>query len=101
MGHSERDRHLPEDVTRLPLADHAFHAVDTPQHLDPTRQDAEQRPSITLVYSELAGNERDVRHHTCKPVELARLEVREHREPPDLLRRHHELRRRGWSGCVL
>ena len=28
VEHSERDRHLPEDVTGLPLADHALHAVD-------------------------------------------------------------------------
>ena len=28
VEHSERDRHLPEDVTRLPLADHALDAVD-------------------------------------------------------------------------
>ena len=94
MEHSERDRHLPEDVTRLPLTDHTLHAVDPPQHLEPPRQNTEQRPPITLVHRELVSNERDVPHHPGKPLELGRLDIREHREPPDLIRRHHERRRR-------
>ena len=59
---SERDRHLPEDVAGHPLADHAVHAVDAPEHLDPTLEQAEQRPLVTLVHGGLAGHERDVRH---------------------------------------
>jgi hypothetical protein len=31
LEHSERDRHLPEDVTGPPLPDHALHAVDEPE----------------------------------------------------------------------
>ncbi len=45
VEHSEGDRHLPEDVTGLPLSDHAFHAVDTPQHLDSTRQKRRTAPA--------------------------------------------------------
>ena len=91
VEHSERDRHLPEDVAGLPLADHALHAVDEPDHLDPTLEDAEQRPLVTLVHGVLARRERDVRRHPGKPVAFGRLEVREHRDPTDLLRRHHEM----------
>ena len=91
MEHAEGDRHLPEDVTGPPLADHALHAVDAPEHLEPTLEDAEQRPSVTLVHGGLAGNERDVRHCPGEPVAFGRLEVREDRDPTDLLRRHHEM----------
>ena len=90
VQHSERDRHLPEDVTRLPLADHALDAVDDPEHVEPALEDAEQRPRVTLVHGELAGNESDVRHHPGEPVAFGRLEVREHRDAADLLCRHHE-----------
>ena len=55
VAHPERDRHLPEDVTGLPLADHALHAVDEHDHLDPTLEHAEQRPLVALVHGELAG----------------------------------------------
>src|SRR5262249_26969100 len=89
MEHSEGDRHLPEDVAGLALADDALDAVGSPQPLDSARQDAEQRPSVTLVDGELAGNERDVRRRPGKPVAFGRLEVREHSEPTDLLRCHH------------
>jgi hypothetical protein len=98
---SERDRHLPEDVTRLPLADHAPHAIDEPEHLEPTLEDAEQRPRITLVHSGLAGNERDVRHYPGKPVAFGRLEVREHCDPTNLLCRHHVVHHLCRVGIVL
>src|SRR5439155_17818838 len=97
MEHSKRDRHLPEDVTGPPLADHAVDAVDESVHLDPTLEDAEQCPRVTLVHRGLAGNERDVRYHPGKPVAFGRLEVREHCNPTDLLRRHHEKHRRRWT----
>src|SRR5262249_42886263 len=42
----------------------------------------------------LAGNERDVRHDPGKPFAFGRLEVREHRDPTDLLPRHHGRHRR-------
>ena len=90
MEHSERDRHLPEDVTGLPLADHALDAVDDPEHLEPALEDAEQRARVTLVHGELAGNERDVRHHPGEPLAFGRLEVHEHGDAADLLCRHHE-----------
>ena len=98
---SERDRHLSEDVTRLPLADHALHAVDAPDHLDPTFEQAEQRPLVTLVHRRLAGNERDVGHHPGKPIAFGRLEVRKYRDPTDLLRRHHPMHRRRRPSTVL
>ena len=93
MEHPERDRHLPEDVARLSLADHALHAVDAPDHLESTFEHTEQRPRVAFVHSRLAGGERDVRHHSGKPVAFGWLEVREHGDPADLLRRHHELHR--------
>jgi hypothetical protein len=42
------------------------------------------------MHGGLTGNERDVRHHPGKPIAYGRLEVREHCDPTDLLRRHHE-----------
>jgi hypothetical protein len=36
MGQSERDRHLAEDVTGPPFADHALGAVDELDRFDPT-----------------------------------------------------------------
>ena len=101
VEHAEGDRHLPEDVTWPPFADHTFHAVDAPEHLEPTVEDAEQCPSVTLVHSGLAGNKRDVRHCPGEPVELGRLEVREHRDLTDLLRRHHEMHHLRRLGIVL
>ena len=94
MGHPERDRHLPEDVTGPPLADHALDAVDEPDHLDPTLEHAEQRPLVALVHGVLAGAERDVGRDATEPLAVGRLEIREHLEPPDLLRGHHASRRR-------
>ncbi len=101
VEHPERDRHLPEDVTGPPLADHALHAVDAPDHLEPTFEHAEQRPPVTLVHGRLARRERDVRHEPGKPVTFGRLEVRENRDPADLLRRHHELHHGRGPGGVL
>src|SRR5262249_36761806 len=87
---SERDRHLPEDVTGLPLTDHALHAVDEPEHLDPPPQDAEQRARVTLMDGELAGSEGDVRDYAGKPLAFGPPAIRENSEPTDLLGRHHE-----------
>jgi hypothetical protein len=91
VQHAERDRHLPEDVAGHPLADQALHAVGEPEHLDPTLEEAEQRPRVTLVHGGLAGSERDVRHDPGQPVALGRLEIREDCDLTDLLRRHHEM----------
>ena len=101
VEHAEGDRHLTEDVAGPPLADNTLHAVDAPDHFEPTLEDAEQCPSVTLVHSGLAGNERDVRHCPGEPVAFGRLEVREHCDPTDLLRRHHELHHLCRLGIVL
>ena len=92
MKHSERDRHLPEDVARRSLPDHALDAVDASDHLDPTLEEAEQRLRITLMHGGLARNEPDVRDHPGKSVALVRLEVREHCYLTDLSGCHHEAR---------
>ncbi len=94
IEHSERDRHLAENVTRLPLTDDALHPVDAPDHLDPTFEEAEERPLVTLVHGGLAWRERDICDHPGQPVTFGRLEVREHTDPTDLLRRHHEMHHR-------
>ena len=99
MEHSERDGHLPEHVTGLPLADHALHAVDAPNHLEPTLEHAKQPPCVTFVHGRLAWRERDVRHHPGKPVALGRVEVREQFDPADLLWRHHEMRAAALAAC--
>ncbi len=88
MEHSERDRHLPEDITGLALADDALHAVDTPDHLEPTLEDAEQRSRVALVHCGLAGRQRDISHNPGKPVPFSRLEIREHSDATDLVRRY-------------
>ena len=94
VAHSERDRHLPEDVTGPPLADHALNAVDDTDHLHPTLEHAEQSPLVPFVHGVLAGDERDVGSNTTEPLTIGRIERREHLEPPDLLQGHHASRRR-------
>ena len=94
LAHPERDRHLPEDVTGPPLADHALHAVDEHDHLHPTLEHAEQCPLVPLVHGVLAGADRDVGRNTTEALAVGRIESREHLEPPDLLRGHHASRRR-------
>jgi hypothetical protein len=44
---------------------------------------------VALVYRGLAGREPDVRDDPRKPLSFVRLEVREHLDLTDLLRRHH------------
>jgi hypothetical protein len=94
VGHAERDRQLPDHVTGPALADHALHAIGEPDHFDPPLEHAEQRRQVTGVRRILAGHERDIRRHAAKPIALDLVEVREHRDPSDLLRRHHDLHRR-------
>ena len=89
MAQPERDRHLAEDVTRESLADHALQAVDEHDRLDPSREDAEQRPLVALVHGKLAGAERDIGRDTAEPLAVDRIEIREQLEPPDLLRGQH------------
>ena len=72
VGHPERDRDLAEDVTGLPLADHALDAVDELDHLDPPLEHAEQRPLVALVHGVLAGAERDVGRDTTEPLAVGR-----------------------------
>jgi hypothetical protein len=91
VEHPEGDRHLTEDIPGYPLADDVLDPVDPPDHLEPPLEDAEQRPCVALVHGGLAGRERDVRHHPRKPV--AFLEVREHLDATDLLRRHQGAQR--------
>ncbi|HET7354540.1 MAG TPA: hypothetical protein VFJ11_10905 [Gaiellaceae bacterium] len=93
MKHSERHRHLPDDVPWLPLADDTLDTVDAPENLDPAFEDAKQRPLITFVHGELARHERDVGGQSGKPVAFGQLKVREHRDLTDFLRRHHNWRR--------
>ena len=89
VGHSERDRHLPEDVAGPPLADHALHAVDELDRLDPTLEHGEQRALVAVVHRILAGAEGDVGRNTTEPLEIGRLERRKRRDLGDLVRRHH------------
>ena len=87
---SERDRHLPEHVAGIPLSDHAVDAVGAPVHRDPALEQSEQCALVAFVHDGLAWNESDVRDHAGKPVALGLVELREHLDPTDLLRRHHE-----------
>src|SRR5438477_4663974 len=89
VDHPERHRHLRENITGRSFADHALHAVDTPDYFDPTLEKAEQRPRVTLVDRGIAGRESDVRDDASKPLAFGPIEVREDRDPSDLLRRHH------------
>ena len=86
---------LPEDVSGPPLADHALDAVDELDHLDPTLEQSEERSLVSLVHRVLAGAEADVGRDATEPLAICRLESREHREPTDLVRRHHPGQRRG------
>ena len=89
----EHDRHLAEDVAGLPLADDALDPVDELDRLDPTLEHGEERPLVALVRRVLARHEADVAAARAEPLALGRLEAREDREPPDLLRGDHASRR--------
>ena len=89
MRDSEGDRHLPEDVARLPLADHALLSVDVPDGLDPTLEQSEQRALAALVHGVLAGAEADVSRDPTQPLEILRPERLEDGDRGELCGRHH------------
>ena len=91
---SERDRHLPEDVSRLTLADDALDSIDELDRLDPTLEHGEERSLVARVRGVLARAEADIGRNATKPFAVGRLESREHRDPTDLVRRHHSRHRR-------
>ena len=78
LGHPERDRDLPEDVTGPPLADHALDTVDDLDRLDPPFEQGEQCGRVAVVDRVLAGAEGDVGRDATEPLEIGRLECREH-----------------------
>lgn len=94
-GGPERDRDLPEDVTGSPFADHALDAVDELDHFDPTLEQSEERWLVSFVNRVLASAEADVGRDATEPLAISRLEIRKHRDPTDLVRRHHPGQRRG------
>ena len=69
---AERDRHLPEDVARLPPADDALDPVDELDRLDAALEHREQRPLVALVHRVLAGREADVGRGAGEPLALGR-----------------------------
>ena len=89
MRQSERDRDLPEDVTGLPLADHALDAVDELDRLDPTLEQPEERRLVSLVNRELTGAEADIGRDPTEPLAIRRLEALEYCDPTDVVRRQH------------
>jgi hypothetical protein len=86
---SERDRHLPEDVSWLALADDALDSIDKFDRLDATIEQAEERSLVALVCCVFAGVEVDVGGNTTEPLAIRRLETLEHSDAADLVRRHH------------
>jgi hypothetical protein len=85
----ERDRHLAEDVARATHTDDALDPVDELDRLDATLEHGEERALAALVRRVLARHEADVRRHPRELLTLRRVESREERDLPDLLRRHH------------
>ena len=96
----ERDRHLPEDVSRASLADDALDPVDELDRLDAALEHGEERALAALVHRVLARHEADVGRCAGKPLALGGAERREDRDPRDLVGRHHEQhpRRRAPAG---
>ncbi|HEX6878504.1 MAG TPA: hypothetical protein VF165_22795, partial [Nocardioidaceae bacterium] len=93
VKHSESHRHLPDDLTRLPLTDHTLHPIEAPQHLDSPLENTEQRPLVAFVHHELARRERDICDQPRKPATFRLRKVREHGDLPDFLCRHHDRQR--------
>ena len=79
----ERDRHLAEDVTRVPLADDALDAVDELRRFDPPVEHGEERSLRALVRRVLARQQGDVRRRLREPLAVLRLERGEDRDRPD------------------
>ena len=89
---TEGDRHLTENVAGLPLPDHAVDPVYELDGLDTTIKEREQRPLVALISGVLTQGEADVRRRPVQePLPSARIETRENRHLPDLVRRHHWL----------
>jgi hypothetical protein len=85
----ERDRHLPEDVSREARADDALDPVNERNRLDATLEQAEERAFVTLVRGVFARSEADVRCGARQPVLIGCVEPREDRDPAYLIGRHH------------
>ena len=89
----------PKTSPGLPLADDALDPVDELDRLDPALEHGEQRALAALVRRVLARDEADVRRQPAKLLALGRVERREERDLPDLLRRHHALGIRESAMC--
>jgi hypothetical protein len=85
----EHDRHLPEDVPWVALADDALDPVDQLDRLDAAGEHGEERALAPGVRRILAGHEVDVRRPPRKVLTLGRSESPKGRDLRDLLRGHH------------
>jgi len=91
---SERDRHFPEDVSRLAPSDDLFDPVGQPDCLDPSFEQAEERSLGALMGGELPRGERDVGGGAREPLALGLVEPCEDRDAADVLGRDHRRRPR-------
>ncbi len=89
VKHPEHDRHFAEHAPGEPFADDADDAVRGAQHLDASREDAEERAIVSFVDGELPWCEGDVRHDLREAHEHVSLEVGEQLDAGDLLRSDH------------
>jgi hypothetical protein len=92
---AERDRHLAEDVAGLPVADDLRDPVEVLDRLDLSGEQAEERPLAALVGGVLARLEPDVGGSAGEPLALRERELREDRDPRDLVGGHHAEALRG------
>jgi hypothetical protein len=93
----QHDRDLPKDVTRVTHPDHPLDPVNQLDRLDPTLQDGEQRALVALMRRVLARHQADIRRDPRNLHTLRLVQAREHRDPPDLLRRHHVPQPHRWA----
>jgi hypothetical protein len=89
VRHTERDRHLADDVPRMPLTEHPLDAVHDLDGLDEPVQQAEERGLVALVRRVLARSEGDVRGRAGESLDLERSERLKDADRPDVVGGHH------------
>ena len=96
---AERDRHLPEDLADVPLADDALDPVRELDRLDLALEQAEERALAALRRRVLARQEADVGGGAGEPLALGELESREDRDRSNVVRSDHQRQRYSPDGA--
>ena len=90
---TECDRHLPEDLPDLPLADDPLDPVGELDRLDPALEQAEERALTALRRRVLAREQADVGRGAGEPLALRDVESRKDGDRRDVVCSDHQRQR--------